>query len=669
MTEATSTYWLLDSVAGWRQAAGTGVFFAPPDGDLILDTLPGTATSLTSAVKCPSAIAADGKGRLFVLDSSAAAVTVLDRGNCQRPPLPITLSRPAAIATLPGGELAVAEPGNHRVLLFSGPPYALLQIFEAGRPCSVASDGCGIVYVLDRATQTVLRFCSTGKPLAPLGKGLLQKPSQIAAAKDGTLAVVDGAQIIVFPPKGGEPLTVKKADAPLCVTFDGSNNLFVGTADGLVAKLEPDMNELDGYKLGGEGVADPDSTVTQIAWTAGRGLTVVLNNGTPRLASLDPAGAFALAGTFQTIPLDSGIEKCNWHRVQIIGSVPPESSLLIQTATSETKDGDFNLLSDGILTSGDNPDCLVQSQPGRYLQLTLTLRSSGTVTPRIHAIKVLFPRQSYLSYLPAVFQEDEESRLFLDRFLSIFQTSFDAFDALIDTIWQYFDPFTVPDKFFPWLAAWVALPLDPGMSLDSKRTLLSTAFQSYLLRGTVAGLEQVIQAYTGVPSIRIVEHFRLRNWPQLSRDSFLDQGARLFSRNYYARLQVGVNSSVGSFRLTNAPEPPSEPFDFGANKFSVLFPAHPYRADAPKKAVQKIVEREKPAHTQAYVCPVFPRLRVGVQSTLDVDAYVGGVDPMILCRVSTLGYDSVLACSPLECDVRELKTSLRPRAGIDARIL
>src|SRR5262249_54237417 len=157
--------------------------------------------------------------------------------------------------------------------------------------------------------------------------------------------------------------------------------------------------------------------------------------------------------------------------------------------------------------------------------------------------------------------------------------------------------------------------------------------------------------------------------PQLSSDSFLDQGARLFSRNYYARLQVGVNSSVGSFRLTNAPEPPAEPFDFGANKFSVLFPAHPYRADAPKKAVQKIGEREKPAHTQAYVCPVFPRLRVGVQSTLDVDAYVGGVDPMILCRVSTLGYDSVLACSPLERDVRALETSLQPRAGIDARIL
>jgi phage tail-like protein len=669
-----STYWLLDSVAGWRSATAAGVSFTTPDGDVILDPLPGSATAIASSVKCPSGLAACASGRLYVVDSAVSTITVLDSSTCPQQPLRLTLSRPSAAVLLPGGELAVAEPANHRVLLFSGPPFALLRVFEVGkpetgRPCALAADGCGIIYVLDRATASVLRWCLSGKPLPPLGAGVLKKPVDIAAAKDGTLAVADSGEIVVFPPKNADPLHVKKATAPLCVSFDDTNNLFAGTADGLVAKLEPDVNELDGYRLGGEGVADPDSRVTHIVWTKNRGLVVILNNGAPRLAALNPSGAFALQGTFQTTPLDSGIEKCSWDRVQILGSLPRDTSLLIQTATAETADGDFNLLSQDILTSGDNPDCLVQNQPGRYLQLTLTLRSSGASSPRIHAIKVFFPRQSYLQYLPAVFQEDDESRLFLDRFLSIFQTSFDGFDRLIDNIWQYFDPFTVPAKFLPWLAAWVALPLDPGMPLPSKRALLASAFQNYLLRGTVAGLQQVIQAYTGVPDIRILEHFRLRQWPRLDRDSYLNQGARLFSRNFYARFQTGVNSTIGAFRLTNAPEPSSEPFDFGANKFSVMFPAHPYRVEAPKAAVQKIVDRERPAHTQAFVCPVFPRLRVGVQATLDVDAYTGSIDPMILCRVSTLGYDSVLACSPLERDVRAVGTSLQPRAGLDAAIL
>src|SRR5262249_48394296 len=149
-------------------------------------------------------------------------------------------------------------------------------------------------------------------------------------------------------------------------------------------------------------------------------------------------------------------------------------------------------------------------------------------------------RESYLQYLPAVFQEDEESRRFLDRFLSIFQTSFDRFDQQIDTLWQLFDPFSVSDKYFPWLAGVLALPVDPGMPIEQKRRLLRSAFQTYLLRGTVRGFEKVIQDYTGIASIRVLEHFRLRNWPFLALSAELDEGSRLWSRNFYQRLQVGV---------------------------------------------------------------------------------------------------------------------------------
>ena len=126
---------------------------------------------------------------------------------------------------------------------------------------------------------------------------------------------------------------------------------------------------------------------------------------------------------------------------------------------------------------------------------------------------------------------------------------------------------------------------------------------------------------------------------------------------------------MGEFRLTNAPSPASEPYDWGANQFAVLFPANPYTATDTAAAIQTVLDRDKPAHTQAFLSPVFPRLRVGIQATLGVDAYVGKANAMILGKLATLNYDAVLARSQSDRDAQALGQSLYPRLGEDARIL
>jgi phage tail-like protein len=587
---------------------------------------------------------------------------------------------PRSLTVLPSGAIAVADTGNNRVQLFSAPPYVLLHAWSGVgkkmKPWVVACDRCGTVYILDRASRSVLRVRTDGEWLSPIGAGVLTDPIDLAVSADQTVAVVDGrgsaAAIVVFPANGDKPVRLTLVSAPLSVTFDGAGNLFAGTGNAVVSKIEPDPTQPIGWSLGGDGVSDVDGSITNVAWIKGHGIYAILNNtatkAAPRLFSMNPQGAFRLMGQFVTKALDSNIETCSWHRVQVMGTVPPGTSLLIESSTSEQPSGGFTDFVTCTLAGANNPDCLVQSGPGRYLQLRFTLRSSGEASPQIHTLQVFFPRQSYLQYLPAVFQDDDESRLFLDRFLSIFQTSFDDFDNHIDTLWQLFDPFLVPDRYFQWLAAWVALPLDPDLQPATKRQLLKSAFQTYLVRGTVAGLQQVIQDYTGVANIRILEHFRLRNWTSLPLEGGLP-GARLWSLNFYARLQVGISSQVGSFRLTNSPEPAMEPLDWGANKFTLLFPANPYTVQATEAKVQKILDREKPAHTQAILCPIFARLRIGVQATLGVDAYVGRTNSMILGKLATLSYDSVLSGSPVERDTQALGLSLHPRLGVDARIL
>jgi len=712
MNPKRNNYWLLDWVAGWQIATGNsdGVQFTPPpDGDIMLDPLPGSATfldpSLVSCIACPMALAGGPKGQVFVMDGVTDRITILD--------LSVPLAKritalggpgaglrhfelPRSLAVLHSGSIAVADTGNARVQLFSGPPYVLLQVWGAPdvrmKPCAVAGDYCGIVYIVDGQTRTVLRVRSSGEWLEPIGAGYLTDPVELAVGADQTVAVIDGrgahAKIVIFPPGGGKPVRLALVAKPLSLSFDSSGkNLYAGTANAVVAKLEADATQLSGWSLGGEGVSDADGSITKLTWAKGQGLIGILNSSTPgvapRLFSMNPAGAYRLNGSFVVGPLDSNIETCSWHRIQITGSLPSETSVAVSSSTSADQINWTPFVPCAVLT-GDNPDCLVQSPPGRYLQVTFNLKSQGLVTPQFHAIQVFFPRESYLQYLPSVFQDDDESRLFLDRFLSIFQTTFDSLDSFLDNLWQLFDPYTTPDDVFPWLAPWIALPIAPTMPLSKQRQLLWGAFPSYLGRGTVAGLQKVIQDYTGVANVRILEHFRLRNWtflplqdasepvvPRLgSPDSGgLNEGPRLWSRNFCARLQVGVQSTIGQFTLTNAPVPGSEPYDWGANQFSVLFPADPYTASDTTAAIETVLDREKPAYTEAFLCPVFPRLRVGIQATLGVDAYVGKANAMILGKLAMLSYDSVLARSQSDRDAQALGMSLQPRLGEDARIL
>jgi hypothetical protein len=236
-------------------------------------------------------------------------------------------------------------------------------------------------------------------------------------------------------------------------------------------------------------------------------------------------------------------------------------------------------------------------------------------------------------------------------------------------MWQLFNPDVVPPEFFDWLAAWLRFPTDPRWPMAKKRVMLTKAAVDYRRRGTPDGILQAIKDYTDVSEgLAIVEHYRLRNWPILPAAGPLGRAERLWSRQFYQRLQVGRFSQVGGFVLVDRPEPAAEPFDWGANEFSVFFPADAYDPSAGSAKVSAIVEREKPAHTKANYVPVLPRFRVGVQAMLGVDSRVGGYTHLVLGSISRLGYDTILACSPAERDLGKLGGALQPRAGITTRI-
>jgi phage tail-like protein len=718
MTAVAERTWVLEGGA-WTdpkrsQLDSTLQVDATAAAALTLGALPGRARAIDDAAGAtrqwawPAAIAGDPSTGLFVIDAGEHAVrramlegadvegiaraatipTVGGAGHGQR-----RMRHPRGIAVLRGGAFAVADTGNHRVQVFSARPYALLHVWGAadslGRPVpgskalefrdpsAIAADKDGTLYVADRGNRRVQRIRRDGVALEPLGEGALHDPTRIAVGPDRAVAVVDRTHesVWIFTPRRELPQVLGGLVAPTSVAFAPDGRLYVGDANGRIHVFTPGPSAAEPWQPAGSGVAGFDGSIEDLLWwpgTSPRLLLLALDSPDaerPRLWTVNPNGGRALGGAFIAGPLDSAIERCPWHRARVEAAVPPGGSIEVESFTDEDANA-TPVWTRCVLAGEENPDCLIQSGPGRYLWLRISLRSNGQDAPAIRRIRIAYPRASYLEYLPAVYQEDDESRRFLERFLTIFKSGFDDFDERIDRLHEVVDPYLTRAAYLPWLAGWVALTRDPQWSEAHLREQIATAVVRYRRRGTPDGLRDAIRAYTGAEST-ILEHFRLRRWIHLTGGVAgvdLGGGAPMWSRDVFQRLQLSSYSQIGRFRLTGTPEPAVEPYEWGANRFSVLVVASPYDADDLESRVRDVVEREKPAHTEATICPVFPRFRVGVQARVGVDTAVGAVSHLVLNRLATLGYDTILACSQEERTLRALGSGVRPVVGSTTRV-
>lgn len=720
-----------------HSAASTGGCVRCPSQNTVIglavDCVPGRpekfAPALADHLVYPIALAQGGdQKKVYLLDQAVSRLKELDL----EPPNQIAtapgiggkgkgarrLRSARGLAVLADGCYVIADTGNHQVKIFSSFPHALLAVWGTGRPGNgptefdhpwkVVADRCGLIYIADRGNGCVQRIRRDGSAEPPIGG--LQSPSGLALGSDGTLAVLDGNKVVIFASgqtTAAQTLTVQDAS---CLTLDSDGYLYVGTSTALLYKFAPTGTASFLDPSVGIGVTGMDAQFIDLLWTRETQLLGILLEKCVRRPLLwtlstcatyvtdpvTPSDTAKPVGILTTETLDSGIEGCIWDRIRLDATVPAGTLIKVATQTADTdiwnptskavspapftpECSAFSAASQDcpLSLTGDNPDCLVQSRAGRYLRVQVQLKSNAVASPLLRGIRIYFPRESYLQYLPAIYQEDDESRVFLDRFLSIFQTTFDGIDHQVDDLWQLFDPISTPDRWYTWLASWVALPINPVWTNQQRRTALKNAGKVYPTRGTPAGVEELIKEYSGVDA-RLVEHFRLRQLlilpdqpspDQPNPPTVLGSGGRLWSRDYYQRLQLGVYSRVGYFRLTGEPEPGVEPLAWGANEFTVFFDCGPYHVAETRQKVAEVVEREKPAYTKANYAAVLPRMRVGVQSTLGVDTRVGAIWPLLLGTTGTLGYDSILDCSKTETHVRSQNGTLRPQVDVNTRLL
>jgi phage tail-like protein len=249
-------------------------------------------------------------------------------------------------------------------------------------------------------------------------------------------------------------------------------------------------------------------------------------------------------------PFDGKEPACLWHRVLIDGCIPPDARVEVESRASDDlselgslpwsqepapylRQDDSELpfhrtyssRKDGVGTW----ELLLQRAQGRYLQLRLVLTGRGRTTPRLRALRVYYPRFSYLTqYLPAAYRDDAESGSFLDRFLANVEGINTTIEGRIAAVQGYFDPRIVPGEFLPWLAAWLGVGLEATWNERTRRLFLANAARLFTERGTARGLVRAVRLgldpcpdavlderadRSDIFTVRIVENFRLRRAP------------------------------------------------------------------------------------------------------------------------------------------------------------
>lgn len=542
------TFVLLNEQVGWQAGALASVGINAGTGSVELAELAGTGRSLTEqsgsfgGLVLPSNAAMTANGSVYLLDQASAALKIFDPCACDFAKVPCfggvgsgprQLSQPGGIAAC-GDNLYVCDQYNHRVVVIALRGYVLRDFWEppaaAGltnqwQPSSVAFDGRSHAYVGDPANGCVHRFSRVGFWEARFD-GLGAVAALAVDCSDRIYVLSAGAATVqIIDCAGRSQGTATAPDAyrtqfpPLPFPVDAQGNLHIVAP----AASPPPAGAAAASGAAGGSSASP---------CGASGGTFDLTGAQVSAPGLKPA--YPLIGDYFSAALDSGIYRCQWHRVVLECSIPAGTRVELRTFGAETalpieqiqglpdnawqtRAGILPRVSPGALTntSAAMPpgwlghkvwECLVLSAPGRFLWLRLTFRGNGKATPVICAARIEFPRISLRRYLPAVFGADPRSADFTDRMLAIFDTAFRRIEHTIDTQARFFDPMSAPagkrpgdsHDFLSWIASWIGLSLDQQWPLATRRKMLRDAGKLYAIRGTREGMRRQILVALGM---------------------------------------------------------------------------------------------------------------------------------------------------------------------------
>lgn len=589
-----------------------------------------------------------------------------------------------ALAPLPGfvvdldGEIYRVDPASLQLLRRFCDGTEVQLLCEPGilrAPAGLALDRRGFVYVADPLLARVIVLRPEDSSAVAILAGDLRQPVDVAVAPDGRIYIADPAagRIAIydagfrpagdFVSQGVNPLPA--TPQPVAVTIDADGSVLVADANypwllrfdhrgtplgdvSLPTLLEPLVAQ-------GISLADPLALLAgpSARFIAGAcwppytpddiGVKLAMIHRALRLLALKLSHSFPLSGVVLSAALDGLVPGTIWHKIVVGADVPAGTWITVESVTSDDINALVSKLSGA--TAGDDlpwrapqqagtpigfttqvADQLVQSAPGRFLRLRITLGSNGQATPSLRWLKVLYPRVSYLASLPRVYQSDAGAALFLQHYLALFERILTGVEDRYEQFSRWLDPRAAPLEIINWLGLLVDLTFDPSWPLARRRALVGAAMELYRTRGTIAGLQRYVEIYTGTTPV--------------IREMFLERPGQ--------PALIGAGANVLGLGLAllppSATTAPAEALIAAyAHRFTVLVYADDAcDAETLLPVVDRIVAVNKPAHTVHTLVAVYPDARVDVQNTIGMDLVVGGGVPVPPGSGGGLGRDTVL---------------------------
>ena len=550
------------------------------------------------------------------------------------------------------------------------------QTFEAVKnftPVDLAVGAEGELYALDEVNKAVVKFDSAGRLAGVFGAAQLAgyAPSGLALSRDEYLYVLDPAAPRVWKFNAGkkgdladedlidfegliEEQKLPESFKPSGFAVDSEGVLYIGERRSVASTEEDDRFirrfDAEGNYLGEAG--DFRGSALTLALDGEDWMYVYGEEGierkisvlTPSLRHTRVAGMSLVKGRYFSRSLDSAEEGTEWHKFVLDADIPANTQVQISYRAADDKQvtvrgntdnldryidaaaaleederaaraADLDAL-DWSVPAVNAADALILGGVGRYLWLRIDLIGGEESAPSIGSLRLDFPRNTYLRYLPAVYQEDEQSRDFLERFLSLFETFFAGTEARISRLARYFDVDSslASGDFLRWLASWLSVTEDKSWTEEQLRELVRRAPELYKQRGTREGLEAMVEIFTGERPL-VVEHFQTTGCAQsaaVARRAADESGAQR------------VQSLEEIYRNL-----------YGTDPYCFCVLLKPYRTEAKgwgrivrrlseeeRKAVRRIVDAEKPAHTCAGLLALQPWINLDMHTYLGVNTYL-----------------------------------------------
>lgn len=659
------------------------------DGGLQLARVPapagGKAIDLGTRYPCAREVSGLALGRceaVFISDTAHDRVLFED-GLCGSrawlPPLPAPaidapghFLAPRGLA-LTGDALLVADSGHHRLQSMALPALEahLTWPRDAG---SVATDSRGRLLWVDPVARRVRRQRSDGTADTAFDATLqaqarLAAPLFVATGAGDRLLVADAGinQVLSFDADGAFQLALAGPAGwlPGALAAQGTRCYVADAATGQIHVFD------DAAYVGAvHGWRGP---VTALAVHAGGDLFVKPGlDATYHRLTTD--AAFLPLGELIAGPFDAGEDR-TWERAWV--------------------ESDNRLAADGVrleVALQQTPPAATDWQPlpsadallaplaaSRFVWLRLRLAStSPTTSPRVTQVRCATAAESLLDHLPLTYTRHDDSG-FLARWLKLLRGEHGCIEELLDDMPRLADPAFEPASALPWLAEWLAMELPRIADDDERRGLLARGFALFARRGSKASIAEFCELHTGVRPT-LVESFSERTIWMLGVSSRLDfdtQLAPLDPQGWVLPDEAAGNGCrlplAGAQAARSScgdAQTPGEPADSAAGpigraivgeggplgeaqiglplyadaayRFCVVVDR--YRVDDPAlmAELRRIIDREKPAHTDYRIEAVSPDMRIGLQARVGIDSIVGGEAPAWRADLAALGLDTQL---------------------------